>query len=185
MKCKRLFKFEIVGVFIIFAIGCLWHFIYEFLNENIVVGIIAPVNESMWEHWKLGIYPILIYSLIEYFFIKREAKNFLFSKFMCIVIFEIVCFSITALFKFFFNDVSITIEMIVDISAYFLGILLGQIVSYIIACKTIINKKLRYIAIIGILLHIIVITIFTFNPPKINYFKDERSGEYGIYKEKY
>ena len=65
MKCKKLFKFEIIGIFVIIALGILWHFLYELTNKNIIVGLIAPINESVWEHWKLGIYPILIYSAVE------------------------------------------------------------------------------------------------------------------------
>ena len=184
MKCKRLFNFEIVGVFVIFALGVLWHSLYNLSNENIIVGLIAPINESIWEHWKLGLYPILIYSIVEYAFVKKEANNFLFSKFICILVFEIVCFSITALWSFFFKDLGATTEMIVDIVAYLLGILIGQTVSYIIGCITLPNKKLRYIALIGILLHIIVFVIFTFKPPMKESFKDAKTGEYGIYKMK-
>ncbi|MBE6054197.1 MAG: hypothetical protein E7212_09845 [Clostridium sartagoforme] len=182
MKCKNLFKYEIIGVFIIFALGFLWHNLYDLSGENIIIGFIAPVNESIWEHWKLGLYPILIYSGIEYIFVKKETNNFLFSKFICILVFELVCFSIVALGKFFLKDSSRTTEMIVDIVAYLIGILIGQTVSYIIACISLPNKKLRYIAIIGILIHVIVFIIFTIKPPMREYFKDEKSGEYGIYK---
>ena len=184
MKCKRLFNFEIIGVFVIFTLGVLWHFLYKISNENIIAGLIAPVNESMWEHWKLGLYPILIYSIVEYAFVKKEANNFLFSKFICIIVFEIICFSITALWNFFFKELGATNEMIVDIADYLLGILIGQTVSYIIACISLPNKKLKYIAIIGILFHIIIFIIFTFKPPIQEYFKDTNTGEYGIYKMK-
>ena len=184
MKCKKLFNFEIIGVFIIFALGVLWHFLYKASNENIIVGLIAPINESIWEHWKLGLYPILIYSIIEYVFVNKEANNFLFSKLICIIVFEIVCFSITALWSYFFKDLGTTTEMIVDIVAYLIGILIGQTVSYIIECITLPNKKLKYIALMGILLHIIVFIIFTFKPPINEYFKDTTTGEYGIYKMK-
>ena len=182
MKCKKLFKYEIMGVFIIFILGCLWHFIYDISRENIIIGLIAPVNESMWEHWKLGIYPILIYSIIEYKFVKEEANNFWFSKFISIIVFEIVCFSLTGLWHGLFKDANSTLSLIVDIGAYFIGILVAQMISYIISCKGTENKKLKYIAIIGIVLQIIIFTVFTFNPPRYEYFKDGKTGEYGIYQ---
>ncbi|MDV4150855.1 DUF6512 family protein [Clostridium sp. AL.422] len=185
MECKRLFKFEIIGVLVIFALGSLWHSLYEFSNENMLIGLIAPINESVWEHWKLGLYPILIYSAIEYIFVRKEAKNFLFSKFIGILVFDLVCFSIIALWNLFFKDSSGTTEMIVDIVAYLIGILIGQTISYVIACITLPNKKLRYIAIVGIVIHIIVFIIFTFKPPMREYFKDKKTGEHGIYKLKY
>lgn len=182
MKCKRLLRYEVIGVFLIFILGCLWHFIYDMSGENYILGLFAPVNESMWEHWKLGIYPILIYSIIEYKFVKEEANNFWFSKFISIIVFEIVCFSLTGLWHGLFKDANSTLSLIVDIGAYFIGILVAQIISYIISCKGTENKKLKYIAIIGIVLQIIIFTVFTFNPPRYEYFKDGKTGEYGIYQ---
>lgn len=182
MKCKKLFKYEVIGIFVIFILGCLWHFIYDFSGENYLLGLFVPVNESMWEHWKLGLYPILIYSVIEYSFVKDEANNFWFSKFVSIIVFEIVCFTLTGLWHNFFKDASENISLVVDIGSYFIGVLVGQIASYIIACKTKENNKLKYIAIIGILIHIVIFTLFTFKPPMNNYFKDGNTGEYGIYK---
>ncbi len=182
MKCKKILRYEIIGVFAIFILGCLWHFIYDISGGNYILGLFTPVNESMWEHWKIGMYPILIYSAIEYIFVKEEAKNFLFSKFISIIVFEIVCFSLTGFWHAFFKGASSTANLIVDIGCYFVGVLVGQITSYIIACNSKENKKLKYIALAGILIHIIIFTIFTLKPPRNEYFKDNNTGEYGIYK---
>jgi Family of unknown function (DUF6512) len=180
MKCKKLFKYEIIGIFIIFFIGCLWHNLYDILGNNVLIGLIAPVNESMWEHWKIGLYPILIYSIIEYIFVKGHVKNFLFSRFIVIVVFEIICFSLVGLWHILFKEASFTTNMIVDIATYFIGILIGQLAGYFISCKTKENKTLFYIAVVGIAIHIIIFILFTFNPPMIEYFKDSITGQYGL-----
>lgn len=39
---------------ILFLAGWLWHQLYAITGYNDVIGLIAPVNESMWEHLKLG-----------------------------------------------------------------------------------------------------------------------------------
>lgn len=39
---------------ILFFAGWIWHMIYAATGFNDVVGLIAPVNESVWEHLKLG-----------------------------------------------------------------------------------------------------------------------------------
>ena len=44
-------------------IGTIMHFIYRLSGNNILVGIIAPINESIWEHTKLIFFPMLLYSL--------------------------------------------------------------------------------------------------------------------------
>lgn len=178
--CRKLFKFEIIGIFVVFIIGTIWHNIYEFLGENIIVGMVAPVNESIWEHWKLGLLPMLIYGGIEYKFVKDEAQNFLFSKFIGIIILLVTCFGIIELWHIFFKNASFTVNMIVDICAYFIGVMAGQMASYIIACKTKSTKILRAIAFFGIIVQLIVFIAFTFNPPKLDYFKDSTTGQYGI-----
>lgn len=39
---------------ILFVAGWIWHMIYAVTGFNDVIGLIAPVNESVWEHLKLG-----------------------------------------------------------------------------------------------------------------------------------
>lgn len=38
----------------LFFAGWIWHMLYAVTGFNDVVGLIAPVNESVWEHLKLG-----------------------------------------------------------------------------------------------------------------------------------
>lgn len=182
MNCKKLLKYEIAGIFIIFFLGVLWHQLYDILGQNFIVGLISPVNESMWEHWKIGFFPIIIYSIIECLFVKDEVRKFLFSKLITILVFELVCFSLTAIWHYLFKDSPETLNLIVDIALYFIGIVFGQIAGYYTACKANENKLLSYVAILGILIHIIVFIIFTINPPKYDYFKDGTTGKYGVFK---
>ena len=45
------------GIPAMFAIGTLFHFLYELLGGSPAAGILAPVNESVWEHGKLALWP--------------------------------------------------------------------------------------------------------------------------------
>jgi len=47
--------------------GTLLHFLYDWSGKNVFVGLFAPVSESVWEHMKLLFYPVLFFSLIEFF----------------------------------------------------------------------------------------------------------------------
>ena len=38
--------------------------------------VVAAVNESTWEHFKMAFWPGLIFALIEYPFLKEETNNF-------------------------------------------------------------------------------------------------------------
>ena len=47
---------------------------------NRLFSFLFPVNESIWEHMKLLVTPVLIYSLIEYFIYKK--KNIPYNNFI-------------------------------------------------------------------------------------------------------
>ena len=53
----------ILGFFFVSITGTLAHFLYDFSDQNCIVGLFTPVNESTWEHMKLIFFPMLLYSL--------------------------------------------------------------------------------------------------------------------------
>lgn len=69
-KINAVLEFIIVG-----AIGTLWHFVYDWTGDNHFIGFFFPVNESTWEHLKLIFFPALIYSVIEYYVIKKQTAE--------------------------------------------------------------------------------------------------------------
>ena len=43
----------IVGFIFVSILGTLWHFVYEWSGDFRLLGFIAPINESTFEHMKL------------------------------------------------------------------------------------------------------------------------------------
>lgn len=56
-----------------FFLGTLSHFFYNLSDNNSIVGLFTPVNESTWEHMKLIFFPMLLYSL---FMIPKFQKSY-------------------------------------------------------------------------------------------------------------
>lgn len=54
--------YAVAGVFFVLVAGTLAHFLYDWTGDNAVIGLFAPVNESVWEHMKLLFFPMLLYS---------------------------------------------------------------------------------------------------------------------------
>lgn len=69
-------KSEILSYIASCILGVLFHFVYNWTNQNFFIGLFVPVNESTWEHLKLVFFPILILSLIEYFCFGIRHKDF-------------------------------------------------------------------------------------------------------------
>ncbi len=67
---------QIAGAIFTIITGTLLHFIYEWTGENYIASLVGAVNESTWEHLKLIFFPMLIFSIIEYFGYGRNQDNF-------------------------------------------------------------------------------------------------------------
>ena len=48
-----------VGFVLVAVVGTLWHYVYDLSGASWLVGLVAPINESVWEHTKLVSVPIL------------------------------------------------------------------------------------------------------------------------------
>ena len=53
----------IKGILFVSIAGTLAHFVYEWSNNNYILGFFFPVNESTWEHMKLFFFPMLLFSV--------------------------------------------------------------------------------------------------------------------------
>ena len=69
---KNLNKWVIVGTFAIYALGAIFHFGYDVLGNNFITRFLFPVNESVFEHVKIVLYPSLIYFISSYFYFKKK-----------------------------------------------------------------------------------------------------------------
>ena len=75
-------RWEIVGILFIIGFGTTLHFWFEWTDYWRPIAIIAAVNESTWEHFKMAFWPSLIFAVIEYPFIKDATNNFFIAKFL-------------------------------------------------------------------------------------------------------
>ncbi|MFX0076651.1 MAG: DUF6512 family protein [Candidatus Hermodarchaeota archaeon] len=173
---KTILKWEITGIVFIVVIGALFHFMFQFLNYWSPSGAIFPVNESVWEHLKLPYWPLIIFSLIEYYFIKEKANNFILGKTVSFLI------SIGTILIIFYTYTAIlgTELLVLDILSFVLGVIIGQFVSYKILTMEQISKWYINSSWLIFILFGILFAVFTYLPPTIPLFQDSETGLYGI-----
>ena len=75
MKQRSIGLWQLMGFALTSLGGTLLHFMYEWF-PNPLFSLIFPVNESIWEHMKLLVTPVLIFSLIEYILYKKKDINY-------------------------------------------------------------------------------------------------------------
>ena len=166
-----------INTILTFLVSFLVHYIYQWIPSTITT--IFPVNESLFEHMKLIFLSPIISSLILYFIFKK--KRFIFNNYLfgliVSIIFNIIIFYLIYLPLYY----AIGESMIMTLSIYFITIMLSNYLYYlIIEMKN--NIKLNRISFVFIIIIGVILTYFTYNPLKIDFFKDPKTNVYGIPK---
>lgn len=166
-------KWEIYGFLWIVILGSLLHFTFEFSGGSKWIALFSAVNESVWEHLKLGYFSLLFFMILEYLFIGNNIKNFFIGKFM-----GITSMSIFIIIVFYsYKAITGSHNLIVDIGSFVIGALICQIISYNIAKRSITLPD--SLGLIMFMLLGLSFMIFTFYPLHIPLFMDS-GGFYGI-----
>lgn len=177
VKSSKLIKAQIIVILFSLVLGTLLHFTYEWSGENAFVGSFSAVNESVWEHLKLVFFPMLIATIVEYFFVKDVAKNYIEAK--TIGIFTAIAFIVVAFFTY--SGIIGTSIIVIDILIFIISIILGEYVAYKLMKRedeSTVATEVLSIVILAFLL--LCFVIFTYLPPEVNLFRDVTTGVYGI-----
>lgn len=77
---QNLLAWETIGFIFVIIFGTILHFLYNWTGNNRVIGMFSPINESVWEHLKMLFFPMLLFSIVEYFAVGKEYGNFITAK---------------------------------------------------------------------------------------------------------
>jgi hypothetical protein len=172
---KYILKWEISGIVFVFLLGALLHFVFEWSGESRIVGLFASVNESVWEHFKQGFWPMCLYAAIEYRFLRGHTNNFLTAKAVAVYIIPII----TGLVFYGYTAIIGEEILIVDILIFLVAIVIGQLTSYKIMTSVKLPKYTNSVSPILIILLAFILMLFTLYPPHLPIFLDA-NGFYGI-----
>jgi len=154
---------ETVGAIVIVVAGTLFHFTYEWSGSSRVVGFFAPVNESVWEHLKLVLYPVLAFAVVEMKWIEVVAA----------VVF------ITAFFYTYTGALGVDSVVAIDICSFVVAVIGGQWISYRLVVMPG-PPPLPLPASLVVLASLIVLFgVFTYAPPHLPLFQQTSTGIYG------
>lgn len=171
MKSSIYFKDKksiLYSIPILFFIGSLSHFLYDFSGNLLVFALFSPINESIWEHMKLTFYPILFWWSIYYYHQSSKPPKDLWF-FSCMISSLSSCLVIPLLYYSYSNAFGLHL-LWVDILILFIAILSGQLFALHIFQH---SKGLNITISLSVLLFIcILFWIFTFFPPSLPLFSD-------------
>jgi hypothetical protein len=172
---RYILKWELAGIVFIFLLGALLHFVFKWSGESPIVGAFASVNESVWEHFKQGFWPIFLYAIVEFRFIRQHAHNILPAKAVEVYLVPLI----TGLVFYGYTAVIGDEILIVDIIIFAVAVSIGQLVSYKIMVAIPWPKIVGFVSPVLILLLAAILVVTTFYPPHWPIFMDE-AGFYGL-----
>ena len=172
---KNILKWELFGALFISVIGAVFHFLFEWLGSFPPIGGFFPVNESVWEHLKIGFWPALVYAIIEYPYLNKQTSNFIFAKTMGILAIPL---SIAMLF-YTYSGVFGEEVFLADILIFFAAVAIGQYISYRLLIKGATPRALDIVGLTLVITLAFMFAFYTYYPPQLPIFQDPM-GIYGI-----
>jgi hypothetical protein len=173
---RRVLKWELVGMAVIFVVGSALHFLFTLTHHWRPIAWFAAVNESTWEHLKLAFWPGLLFALIEYINIGKRYRSFWLAKWLALLL-------ITTLIPLFFYGYVAVLgshNMVLDLLIFLLAILIGQAVSFLVITKTEFHRALHWLGIIGLLAMAFTFSVLSYYPPRSFLFRCPQTQQYGI-----
>lgn len=171
MKCSKYSpgeKWILLGIPALFVIGSLFHFIYEWTGKNIIIGLISPIDESIFQHIKMVIVPLICWWTLYYYFKGRKdsiSEEKWFSGGVASLISSMIL--IPSIFYLYTGALGIE-SLIVDILILFVSLLCGQLLGLHFYRH---SKGIDATLALCIFVFIISLSaIFTLYPPNIPFF---------------
>ena len=168
-----------VSLILLVIIGLSFHEIYKATGIT-ALGIISPVNESKWEHWKMAFYPMLLIGALQYAFMQFRGNNYIFAIAAGVGVFLIITFGGIELYELLLGPSHLPVHVLTFLG----GAMAGNFLRHWIMENTIDSKGLNLLGLAFIVILAAILTRFTFDPPRYDYFRDSLTGTYGIHEYK-
>jgi len=169
-------RWELAGAIFIILVGSALHFAFARSGYWRPMAVVAPVNESVWEHLKLGFWPGLAFTLIEYAALRKRVNNYWIAK-------SAALFSIPALIvALFYAYTAIAGDNVLaaDIVVFVVSVGVGQWISY----RTLLAQKapssIGGMAVVALVIMVAAFSLLSYHPLRLSLFRDPVTGEYGI-----
>lgn len=174
---RQVFVWELVGILMIVLAGAALHFLFEWTGYWRPAAIIAGVNESTWEHFKIGFWPMLIWALIEYPFIRKITRNNRVAKCAAFLAMPLV----NAVLFYSYTSITGQHYLIADVIIFIIAVIAGQTVSYrLLTAREIGRRWLKGLAIALIVIMVALYSLLSYYPLRNFLFEHPDTGEYGI-----
>jgi hypothetical protein len=167
------------GMFTLLVAGTALHYAFAWSGHSKIVALIAPVNESVWEHLKMGYWALIFFSLVEYCNVHHKINNYFLARLTGVLALEITILVIHYGYSLFVSENNLW----VDIGSYVVGVINCQFLVSRLQQMKALSDVINMLSISVLTSIALLLGLTTYYPPHYELFKDSRNDTYGIYKE--
>lgn len=176
---RRIVRWELYGILFIIGFGTTLHFWFAWTGYWRPMAVVAAVNESTWEHFKMAFWPGLMVGILEYLTWGKERRDFFVAKFLGLLAMPIITMIL------FYGYTSIWHHSLpADIAVFVASVAGGQLISLFIFRKEIDWPGfVRPVAAVGLVVMTLAFATQSYFPRKGFLFEHPGTRELGILEE--
>jgi len=164
------------GTVFCFAAALLLHFVYDWSGRLRFAAIFASVNESVWEHVKIILWPYLLWSFAVYYLLHPDLRRLVVARTAGAYLTGalVICF-----FYIYIGVIGRNIAWL-NIASTAVWLLVGEIVGMRILNARRAGREYYLVALAAMVLLVVTLLCFTVSPPQLGLFADPATGLYGL-----
>jgi succinate dehydrogenase hydrophobic anchor subunit len=156
------------------------HFVYAVSGKIAVIGLLAPVNESIWEHQKLAFIPMLVWWTAAFFAVRKKTEVSALRWFYSGAAAQLICPLFIISFYYLHTGALGLHSILLDVSSLFIGVILGQIGGLHTYRYSRLNRFWLSTIFLAVAVLFTAYIAFTVFPPHLPLFMDTTTGNYGM-----
>jgi hypothetical protein len=171
----NLLRWAIASIPVIILCGMLLHFAYPRSHGSRLAAVLAPVNESLWEHLKMAYWPLLTFTAVEVVVLDETALlGAAALGFYTTSALILGLYYPTALFL---SDPEGTGRLVADAIIFVVAIGGGQLIGHALVGRI---QTGVVPGLVMLLAPALVLAAATFAPPRTSLFRDQITGSFGV-----
>ncbi len=173
---REIEPWQLLGFGVVSLLGTLLHFLYDLAGGNRLAALFSGVNESTWEHMKLLFFPMLLFAVVQSFFLGKDFENFwcikLKGTLLGLVLIPMIFYTLRGAFGNTPDFINIAIFFVSAAAAFLYET--KQFKKGSLPCR---GEKWAFAT---LCLMAVAFWVFTFHAPQLPLFQDPLNGSFGI-----
>lgn len=175
---KNWAAWQVSGFLFTSILGTFLHFLFDITGGHIAAGLFSAVNESIWEHMKLIFYPMVLFTVLQWYWIGRDKSGYWSAKLVGLLL----ALTIIPVVYYTYTGILGTSADWFNIAIFFLAAGAAYWVEYRLLMRNGTCRLGSIWSIVAVIAIGVLFTVFTFYPPRLPLFQDPISGTYGYYR---